>query len=196
MQDTPHINIHSMYILPKKENQKEKKNIHFFLFLFPLALSIDFPIFFILFIICLLLLLEVVLSGCHCACSERIVLRFAWSWRRFLLFSKGLNGRNTPVLLCGLIHLYLLLSALFATEWSVPPVHVNISVIAKGFVAKKTSFKKMGLMIFKSSIIKPGRSRRRSTEKREVSQTTSPVRSTVGPREEKVVARESSLHIW
>lgn len=38
------------------------------------------------------------------------------------------------------------------------PVHENISVASKSLLAKKTSFQGMGLIIFKSSIIKPHRS--------------------------------------
>lgn len=71
------------------------------------------------------------LSGCNCAWMERVVLVGVAGcvvWFPLLSFSQGFHGRReVPVLLLGLIYIYLLISALFTTEWSVTSTNLNQS---------------------------------------------------------------------
>lgn len=143
------------------------------------------------------------LSSSNGPCTERVIPGFASCVPRLLLlffFSQGFHGRReVPVLLLRFIYFYLFLSALFTTEWSVPSVHEDVGIITKCFLAKKTRFEKMRLMIFVSSIIKPHRSRwRNRTETREVSQTVSPPGRTTTecPREKRtVIPWKPSFHV-
>lgn len=112
------------------------------------------------------------LSGCHCACMDRIILcggGVGWVvWFPLLSFSQRFHGgREVPVLLLRLVYFYLLISALLTAERSVTSVHEDVSVITEWFLAEETSIQEMGLVVLlKPGVTEPPRSRRKRRRRR------------------------------
>lgn len=138
--------------------------------------------------------------------SERVFLWFC-RWRRSVLLSRRRRRRRRILLLVPhgfhgswkraaflhcLVCLYLFFPTLLATKWDIPSVHEDVSVSAKGFLAKEAGIEEVrGIdkRLVESGIEDPGRNRsgwRRAggvwIERGEISEASSPARRERGRR--------------